>query len=83
MELGIIRSLRKYNMLAVAYAFLTMFVFIGKYGNIRPLYIASFVGIGIVAASILPVMMAFLLPAGFLARSEVRAAELHKTYIKV
>lgn len=53
---GIIRPLRKYNILAVVYAFLTMLEFYGIYLNITPLYIASCVGIGAVSAAILPVL---------------------------
>ena len=53
---GIIRPLRKYNILAVVYAFLTMLEFYGSYLNITPLYIFSCVGIGAIAAAILPVL---------------------------
>lgn len=53
---GIIRPLRKYNILAVIYAFLTMLEFYGSYLNITPLYIASCIGIGAVSAVILPVL---------------------------
>ena len=50
-KLGIIRQLRMYNILAFAYAVLTMLDFIGLYANIVPLYIVSSVGIGLIAAA--------------------------------
>ena len=55
-KLGIIRQLRMYNILAFAYAVLTMLNFIGLYANIVPLYIVSSIGIGLIAATILPVL---------------------------
>ena len=55
-ELGLISQLRKYNMLVLAYAVLTMLAYIGQYGKILPLYIVSCIGIGVVAALMLPVL---------------------------
>ena len=55
-KLGIIRLLRPYNILALAYAVLTMLYFIGLYANITPLYIVSCVGIGLIAAAIIPLL---------------------------
>ncbi len=55
-EVGIIRSIRKYNILAVLYAFLIMFKFIGEYGGIMPLYIGACAGVALVSLIILPVL---------------------------
>lgn len=55
-KLGIIRQLRPYNILAFAYAVLTMLDFIGLYADIVPLYIVSCIGIGLIAATILPLL---------------------------
>lgn len=55
-KLGIIRQLRLYNILALAYAVFTMLLFIGLYANIVPLYIVSCICIGLIAAAILPVL---------------------------
>ena len=54
-DLGIIRTLRQYNILAVFYAFLILFELYGLYLNIVPLYIAVCIGSGIVSAAIPPV----------------------------
>ena len=53
---GIIKSLRKYNALVLAYAFLSMLEAVGLYADIKPLYVASCVSIGIVAVTLLPVL---------------------------
>ena len=55
-DLGIIRQLRFYNILAVAYAFFTVFELMGEYLGILPLYIVSCIALGIIAAAIVPVM---------------------------
>ena len=55
-ELGLISQMRKYNVLVLCYAALTMLEYIGLYGGILPLYIISGVLIGIVAAVIIPVL---------------------------
>ena len=55
-DMGIVKSLRFYNILVIAYALLTMLEFIGLYADIRPLYIAACTGIGIVALLLLPVL---------------------------
>ena len=55
-DLGIIKSLRKYNLLALIYAFLIMLEAIGLYADITPLYVASCAGTGIIAAVLLPVL---------------------------
>lgn len=55
-ELGIIKVLRKYNILVLAYAFLIMLEAVGLYMDIKPLYTASCVCIGFVAVALLPVL---------------------------
>ena len=55
-DLGIIKSLRKYNILALAFAFLIMLEAVSLYMDIKPLYIASCVCIGFVAVALLPVL---------------------------
>ena len=55
-DFGIIKSLRKYNALVLAYAFLSMLEAVGLYIDIKPLYVASCVSIGIVAVTLLPVL---------------------------
>ena len=55
-ELGIVRQIRKYNIVAVIYTYLTMFSFIGEYCNVPILYELSCLGIGICAAIIIPVL---------------------------
>ena len=55
-ELGIVKPLRFYNNLVIAYAVLTMLEFIGLYADITPLYIVACAGIGIVAILLLPVL---------------------------
>lgn len=55
-KLGIVRQLRLYNVLGLLYAVCTMLQFIGLYADIRPLYIASGIAVGVVAALILPVL---------------------------
>lgn len=55
-EYGIIYVIKKYNILALIYALLTMLEAIGLYTNIIPLYIASCIGIGIVALILLPIL---------------------------
>ena len=55
-DLGIISQLRKYNILAVVYAFLSVLELMGQYMEIRPLYIASGIGVGIICAVIIPVV---------------------------
>ncbi|MBO4679639.1 MAG: hypothetical protein J5626_08210 [Lachnospiraceae bacterium] len=55
-DLGIIRSIRMYNVLAVIYALFGMLKPIGLYADIKPLYIISCIGIGAVAVSLLPVL---------------------------
>lgn len=54
--LGIIRSIRKYNILALILAFLSMFEIIGLYMNIELLYIFSCILIGIITLILLPVL---------------------------
>ncbi len=55
-DFGIIKCLRKYNILALIYAVMSMLEPIGLYLDIRPLYIASCVIMAIVAAALLPVL---------------------------
>ena len=55
-ELGIIRQLRMYNVLAVVYAFFIMGEMFGLYMDITWLYIAACIGTGAIAAAILPVL---------------------------
>ena len=55
-EGGIIRALRRYNLLVLAYAFLSLLEPIGFYLEITPLYIASCVSLGIVTLCLLPVL---------------------------
>ncbi|MBR2280884.1 MAG: hypothetical protein IJ903_08200 [Ruminococcus sp.] len=55
-ELGIISQMRKYNVLALCYAALTLLEYIGQYGGILPLYIITGVLNGIVAAVMIPVL---------------------------
>jgi len=55
-ELGIIKSIRKYNILVLIYTFLNMFEVIGLYANIEPLYIISCILIGIITLILLPVL---------------------------
>ena len=55
-DFGIIKSLRKYNLLSLIYAFLIMLEAIGLYTEIKPLYIASCIGTGIIAVTLLPVL---------------------------
>ena len=55
-ELGIVKPLRFYNNLVIAYAVLTMLEFIGLYAEITPLYIVACAGIGIAALLLLPVL---------------------------
>ena len=55
-ELGIVKQIKKYNIVAVVYTFLTMFSFIGEYCNVPILYIISCIGIGVCAAAIIPVL---------------------------
>lgn len=55
-DFGIVKCLRKYNILALIYAVMSMLEPIGLYLDIRPLYIASCVIMAIVAAALLPVL---------------------------
>lgn len=55
-DFGIIKSLRKYNALVLAYAFLSMLEAVGLYAAVKPLYVASCIGIGIAAVTLLPVL---------------------------
>ena len=55
-ELGIIRQLRGYNILALEYAFVTMLEFWGLYSENIPLYMISAIGNGMVALVMLPVL---------------------------
>ncbi len=55
-ELGIVRPLKKYNALVIAYAVFSMVEFIGLYAHIMPLYIVACAGIGIAAILLLPVL---------------------------
>ena len=54
-DLGIIRTMKQYNILAVVYAFLILFELYGRYLNIVPLYIAVCIGSGLVSAAIPPI----------------------------
>ncbi len=55
-ELGIINSIKKYNILVVAYSVLIMLEFIGKYTEFTPLYIIACLGIGGVSLVLLPIL---------------------------
>ncbi|MCR4605071.1 MAG: hypothetical protein K5639_03635 [Eubacterium sp.] len=55
-ELGIVRSMRMYNALAVIYEFLVMIELMGTYMEITPLCIVSGVGMGIISLLIIPVV---------------------------
>ena len=55
-ELGIVKQIKKYNIVAVVYTFLTMFSLIGEYCNVPILYMISCIGIGVCAATIIPVL---------------------------
>lgn len=55
-DFGIVKCLRKYNILALVYAASSLLEPIGLYLDIRPLYIASCVIMAIVAAILLPVL---------------------------
>ncbi len=55
-DLGIVKPLRRYNILVIVYAVLTMLEFIGLYGGITPLYIVACAGIGITAVLLLPML---------------------------
>lgn len=55
-DLGIIASLKWYNILALVYAILTMVEYIAYYTFVWPVYIAACLGISIVAILILPVL---------------------------
>lgn len=55
-DLGIIKSLRKYNILVVIYTFLNMFEVIGLYLDIKLLYIVSGIIIGLITLILLPVL---------------------------
>ncbi|SDM22084.1 hypothetical protein SAMN05216520_13614 [Kandleria vitulina] len=55
-DLGIIRSIRKYNILVLIYTFLNMFEVIGLYADIKVLYIISCILIGIITLILLPIL---------------------------
>ena len=51
-----LRALRNYNILALIYAFLTVLEFVGYCLAIKALYVSACIGIGLVAAVIIPVL---------------------------
>lgn len=55
-DFGIVKCLRKYNVLALIYAIMSLLEPIGLYLDMKPVYIASCVVTAIVAAAILPVL---------------------------
>ncbi len=55
-ELGIVSSIRSFNILALTYEFLTLAEFICYYKGWTVIYVIACVGISILAASILPVL---------------------------
>ena len=54
-SLGLIRSMRPYNILALMYAMTELVEFFGEYFNIEPLYIGSMAVQGVIALVIIPV----------------------------
>ena len=55
-DLGIVKCLKKYNILVLAFALLNMLEPIGLYLDVKPLYAVSCVGTAFVAAALLPVL---------------------------
>ena len=55
-SLGIVKSLKKYNVLILIYGVLTELEFIGEYCDLEILYVISCISIGIVSLLILPVL---------------------------
>lgn len=55
-DFGIVKSLRRYNILVIVYAVASLLEPIGLYIEIKPLYIASCVITAIIAAALLPVL---------------------------
>ncbi|MCR4604464.1 MAG: hypothetical protein K5639_00510 [Eubacterium sp.] len=51
-ELGLIRAVRKYNILVTVYVFLTGLEFIAEFGEYEILYIITCAGVGIIVAAI-------------------------------
>ena len=55
-EMGLIRQIRAYNILALCYAFFTTFKYLTEYMEIMWLYVVSCMGVGIVSVCLLPAL---------------------------
>lgn len=55
-EMGIIRQVRAYNILAVVYAFLVLLEYIAGYLSVSWLYVVSCISVGLVTVAIIPVL---------------------------